>query len=361
MRAWQVSDPPKKLRKWRKKLAKAKNQLIVPVGRGGRTLTVPNWAYKGPGDIYRGLSGAIIGTLPTALVYFTVYDRVSATLEAQLAQRSGGGALESGGGAAAAVHLVSAAAGAIASSVVRVPGDTCRHQTQAYMHRNVFAAAHTIVSTAGFRGLYLGYLPTLLRDVPELAVQFTVYEALRREAQRRRALADAAAAAASGSSARGGQGKSKPHKLATWEHLVLGGAAGAAAATVTMPLDFIKTRQQCGATGGALALVRGVLAAEGAAGLFRGLGARVCHVAATSACFFGCFEFAKLLLKPDRTEADRLLLPKVCNACCVLVHIGAALFCAFYPVHRELTRRAVAPQLIRKRRDHVWKRQLVLE
>jgi solute carrier family 25 S-adenosylmethionine transporter 26 len=311
----QVSEPPKKLRKWRKKLAKAKNQLIVPVGSHGRTLTVPNWAYKGPGDIYRGVAGAVLGTLPTALVYFTVYDRVSAALEARHAECEGEEAHPSGGRRAATVHLLSAAAGAVASSFVRVPGDTCRHQTQAYMHANVFAAARTIVARGGVRGLYLGYLPTLLRDVPELAVQFTVYEALRRAAQRRRGAAEGCAAGGAAT------------KLATWEHLVLGGAAGAAAATVTMPLDFIKTRQQCGAVGGVSALVRGVIAAEGLPGLFSGLGPRVCHVASTSAVFFGLFEAAKLLLKPERTAADRLLLPK----------------------------------LIRKRRDHVWKRQLVLE
>jgi hypothetical protein len=219
----QVSEPPKKLRKWRKKLAKAKNQIIVPVGSHGRTLTVPNWAYKGPGDIYRGLTGAIVGTLPTALVYFTVYDRVSAALEAhhEEADAARGGAAAaaehaSGGGRAASVHLLSAAAGAVASSFVRVPGDTCRHQTQAYLHNSFFSAARTIVTRDGVRGLYLGYLPTLLRDVPELAVQFTAYEALRRAAQRRRTDAGA-----------------NP-KLATWEHLVLGGLAGAAAATVTM-------------------------------------------------------------------------------------------------------------------------------
>jgi hypothetical protein len=129
-----------------------------------------------------------------------------------------------------------------------------------------------------------------------------------------------------------------------------------------MPLDFIKTRQQCGATGGAVALVRGVLAAEGAAGLFRGLGARVCHVAATSACFFGCFEFTKLLLKPDRTEADRLLLPKVSKATALHKTLLCLLSCALAPwpgAPADAPRHR--PQLIRKRRDHVWKRQLVLE
>ena len=99
------------------------------------------------------------------------------------------------------------------------------------------------------------------------------------------------------------------------------------ALTDACPAAARQTRQQCGAVGGAAALVRSVVAAEGVGGLFSGLGPRVCHVASTSAVFFGLFEGAKLLLKPDRTEHDRLLLPK----------------------------------LIRKRRDHVWKRQLVLE
>lgn len=39
--------------------------------------------------------------------------------------------------------------------------------------------ARSIVSTEGIQGLYHGMLPTLLRDVPELALQFSIYEALR--------------------------------------------------------------------------------------------------------------------------------------------------------------------------------------
>lgn len=307
----QVSEPPKKLRKWRKKLGKAKNTLHLSVlGGRGRTLAVPNWAFKGPFDLYRGVSGALLGTLPTALVYFAVYERVSAALEAQPPppdQSIGEGRGVAGEEAsrapqahrprprsAATVHLLSAAAGAVASSVVRVPGDTVRHQTQAYMHRSVAGAFTSIVASRGVRGLYLGYLPTLCRDVPELAIQFSVYEALRKAVAGRREAAP----------------NGRPQKLATWEHLLLGGLAGAVAACVTMPLDFVKTRQQCGAPGSLASLVRGVVATEGVAGLFQGLAPRVLHVAATSAVFFGLFEGAKLLLKPDREDSDKMLFRK---------------------------------------------------
>ena len=36
-----------------------------------------------------------------------------------------------------------------------------------------------IVRSEGWQGLYHGLLPTLLRDVPEIAMQFFVYERLR--------------------------------------------------------------------------------------------------------------------------------------------------------------------------------------
>ena len=36
--------------------------------------------------------------------------------------------------------------------------------------------ARHIVTSEGVRGLYQGLLPTLLRDVPEIAIQFALYE-----------------------------------------------------------------------------------------------------------------------------------------------------------------------------------------
>ena len=36
--------------------------------------------------------------------------------------------------------------------------------------------ARHIMASEGVRGLYQGLLPTLLRDVPEIAIQFALYE-----------------------------------------------------------------------------------------------------------------------------------------------------------------------------------------
>lgn len=50
---------------------------------------------------------------------------------------------------------------------------------QAGIYPNVFAAARNIVAAAGPRGLFTGYLPTLLEDIPDMAFKFAAYESLR--------------------------------------------------------------------------------------------------------------------------------------------------------------------------------------
>lgn len=71
---------------------------------------------KGSRDLMRGGQAAVLGTLPTALVYFSVYEATREVLQRILPDQP------------ARVHLSSAAAGALASSVFRVPGDSVRHQ-----------------------------------------------------------------------------------------------------------------------------------------------------------------------------------------------------------------------------------------
>lgn len=62
----QVQDPPQELKKWRKKISK--NAIgIGPVDFN-------NWFCKGPGDLYRGVTGAILGTVPNAFLYFLAYE-----------------------------------------------------------------------------------------------------------------------------------------------------------------------------------------------------------------------------------------------------------------------------------------------
>ena len=67
-----------------------------------------------------------------------------------------------------------------------------------------------------------GFVPTLLEDVPDMAVKFAVYESLRSLHQR--------------------VFHGRPATIL--EDLVIGGTAGAAAAAATTPLDVVKTVSQ---------------------------------------------------------------------------------------------------------------------
>ncbi|GBG60612.1 hypothetical protein CBR_g8633 [Chara braunii] len=205
------------------------------------------------------------------------------------------------------VHIASATIGTFASSLVRVPADTVKHRVQAYLHPNSFDALHTLVTSKGVRELYVGFGSTLMRDVPEIAIQFWAYEKMRVFVDKRR----------------------NGRKLTTPEHLALGAIAGAIAATCTMPLDLVKTRQQCGMRINVHSILLGVLAEKGFPGLFAGLPFRVIHVSLMSSVFFGLFEYCKMItggnpigavrglctesskvLKPERAGGERRMLWK---------------------------------------------------
>lgn len=263
----QIKDPTKKLRKWRKKIHKK------AIGIG--PLDIDNWLVKGPGDVYRGVWGAILGTIPNAAVYFVAYEsskrKISKYLPPDL------------------THVCSAAVGVVASSVIRVPMDTVKHRVQAFMHANVFEAAVSVIRAEGVGGLYKGFIPTLMRDVPEIAIQFAVYEKLRSFMERRQ----------------------KKTKLTTPEHLFLGAFAGAVAAACTVPLDLVKTRQQCGMAMSIPRILGEVLAEAGPLGLLAGLGPRAMHVSMMSAVFFTLFEYGKQYMKPDREPGDKEVKVKI--------------------------------------------------
>lgn len=62
----QIKDPTKKLKKWRRKISKKAFEL--------GPLDIDNWFFKGPGDLFRGVWGAVLGTIPNAMLYFVAYE-----------------------------------------------------------------------------------------------------------------------------------------------------------------------------------------------------------------------------------------------------------------------------------------------
>lgn len=229
-------------------------------------------------SLYLGFTGTLLGTVPMALVYFCTYHAVRNVVKQHAPERH----------QKTLTQIVPATAGALASALFRVPGDVLRHRVQAYLYPDVFTALRCTLRSQGLAGLYSGFGPTLMRDVPEIAIQFFLYDQIQGVVSQYLPAC----------------GSEKPHLC---RHLLVGGVSGAVAAACTTPLDVLKTNQQCGAGTG----LWGILATRGPRGLFAGLGPRVLQTAVMSAVFFAAFEWLKdvsqtALRQLDATPLDLL-------------------------------------------------------
>jgi hypothetical protein len=138
-------------------------QLVPPPVHG------PDFKAMSAGlaSLYKGVVGAASGAGIAIGAYFACYG-VACNVIATHTDLS-----------PSAVAFVSGGVAAAGSSVVKVPLAVCIRSVQAGVYPNVFAAASSITSKAGVRGLFTGFFPTLLEDVPDMAVKFAAYESLR--------------------------------------------------------------------------------------------------------------------------------------------------------------------------------------
>ncbi|EIE26628.1 mitochondrial carrier [Coccomyxa subellipsoidea C-169] len=209
--------------------------------------------------LYKGVFGAATGAGIIIGTYFAFYSTTKNALRRHTDLQEGG------------LAFVAGATAAVGSSVVKVPLAVCIRSVQAGLHPNPIAAAQSLVRAAGVRSLFTGFVPTLLEDVPDMAVKFAVYESLRPLHSR----------------VFGGR------QPTVAEDLLIGGAAGAAAAAVTTPLDVVKTVMMCSASSRPTLLsasARVMAEGRGAAPFFRGVGPRSLSNGLNSAIFFCFFE-----------------------------------------------------------------------
>lgn len=161
-------------------------------------------------SLYKGVLGAAGGAGIAIGAYFAFYGAAKQALE-QHTDFS-----------VSTIAFVAGGIGALGSSVVKVPAAVCIRSVQANVYPNVIAAASRITKTAGPKGLFTGYIPTLLEDVPDMAVKFAAYETMRMAHRRftNKSIDDASPVA----------------------DISMGLIAGSVAAGATTPLDVVKTR-----------------------------------------------------------------------------------------------------------------------
>jgi solute carrier family 25 iron transporter 28/37 len=228
---------------------------------------------EGMRALWRGVSSVILGAGPAHALHFGTLEAVK-----ELA----------GGNEAGNQWLATSLAGASATTVADAfmnPFDVVKQRMQIHesQYRSVWQCARSVYATEGLAAFYVSYPTTLAITIPYSAIQYTVYEHIKRFMNPR-------------------------NEYSPQSHIVAGGIAGGVAAAVTTPLDVAKTMLQTRGTS-AEADIRGVRgmqdafrviwARDGLKGFARGLSPRVLTNMPSSALCWMSYEFFKAAIRSD--------------------------------------------------------------
>lgn len=171
------------------------------------------------------------------------------------------------------------AMGNIVSSAIMVPKELITQRMQAGAKGRSWQVLLSILEKDGVLGLYAGYWATLLRNLPAGVLSYSSFEYLK------------AAVLV----------KTKQAYLEPFQSVCCGALAGAISASLTTPLDVVKTRLMTQIHSDAIAFgvvetVKQILKEEGLVGFTRGMGPRVVHSACFSAIGYFAFETARLTI-----------------------------------------------------------------
>jgi len=246
-------------------------------------------AKQGIAGLYSGVQAAFVGSIISSSVYFGTYEL-------------GKGVFTSIGNCPKTlVPPLAAALGNITSSAILVPKEVVKQRMQAGMVGSALEVFLQTIRSEGIGGLYAGYSAALLRNLPSNIISFSTFEYLKLAWLR-----DGEKAA-----------------LEPWQSVISGAAAGALSASITTPLDVVKTRLMTQArktvSSSGLSGVRAEAAAraqaiaaytytgvastlnqiwleEGVLGLTTGMGPRLFYSACFSALGFFAFETTRVII-----------------------------------------------------------------
>lgn len=227
--------------------------------------------------VYRGVGSAIIGSAPGAALFFCMYEISKSFLSAHKFV-AGTEGRNSESWTLAVEHMFAASLGEIAACGVRVPTEVIKQRAQAGQQASSLLVLKAILCqhrTIGLPGvwmeLYRGWSATVLREVPFTIIQFPLWEAMK-EYQRR---------------------VSGNKNTTSFESALFGSIAGAIAASVTTPLDVLKTRMMLETEKTSMPLLfKQILNQSGPKAFFTGIGPRVLWISAGGAIFLGSYQWA---------------------------------------------------------------------
>ncbi|XP_027094666.1 protein MITOFERRINLIKE 1, chloroplastic-like [Coffea arabica] len=235
---------------------------------------VKTFKTRGILGFYSGVSAVIVGSTASSAVYFGTCEFGKSVLS-EIPQYP-----------AVLIPPTAGAMGNIVSSAIMVPKELITQRMQAGAKGRSWEVLLKILKKDGILGLYAGYSATLLRNLPAGVLSYSSFEYLK--------------AAVLNST-------HQVH-LEPFQSVCCGALAGAISASLTTPLDVVKTRLMTQVHGeavnkvaavmysGVSATVKQILKEEGWIGFTRGMGPRVVHSACFSAIGYFAFETARLTI-----------------------------------------------------------------
>ncbi|XP_015967324.1 protein MITOFERRINLIKE 1, chloroplastic [Arachis duranensis] len=235
---------------------------------------VKTFQQNGILGFYSGVSAVIVGSTASSAVYFGTCEFGKSFLS------------KIEGFPSVLIPPSAGAMGNIMSSAIMVPKELITQRMQAGAKGRSWQVLVKILEKDGFLGLYAGYSATLLRNLPAGVLSYSSFEYLKAAVLN----------------------TTKKSHLEPLQSVLCGALAGAISASITTPLDVVKTRlmtqvhgdavNKAAAVvyGGVSATVKQILKEEGWVGLTRGMGPRVLHSACFSALGYFAFETARLTI-----------------------------------------------------------------
>ncbi|XP_075985514.1 mitochondrial S-adenosylmethionine carrier protein-like [Anticarsia gemmatalis] len=223
--------------------------------------------FKG---VYRGLLTVATTSVPTASLFFASYEATKSLCQPLVAPQY-----------APAVHMFAACMGEILACVIRVPTEVAKQRKQTYVG-TVKRSSVTILldayKTEGvYRGVYRGFLSTVLRDLPFSFIELPIWEMLKTTIKER-----------------------NNGEITSFQSALCGSIAGGFAACVTTPLDLAKTRIMLADTLSdnrhklrISSVLAEIYATAGVRGLFAGVTPRTTSFMIGGFVFFGVYDHSK--------------------------------------------------------------------
>lgn len=223
---------------------------------------------------YRGVSAVIIGSTFSSAMYFGTCEFGKSVLS------------KVPNYPAVLIPPTAGAMGNIVSSAIMVPKELITQRMQTGAKGRSWEVLVKILQKDGILGLYAGYSATLLRNLPAGVLSYSSFEYLKSAVL----------------------SKTGQENLEPLQSVCCGALAGAISASITTPLDVVKTRLMTQVQGetknkvsavvysGVNETVTQILKEEGWVGFSRGTGPRVVHSACFAALGYFAFETARLTL-----------------------------------------------------------------